>query len=51
MAHIDDLIDKIDSIVGAPENETDEERELRRRMIERDAQARSIRREGNRARG
>lgn len=39
----DKLIDKIDSIIGPPETETDEQHEERKRMIERDHEARQIR--------
>jgi hypothetical protein len=40
---LDEILDRIDAVVGAPEAETEEEHEKRRRMVERDAEARRIR--------
>lgn len=45
---LDDLLAHIDEIVGAPEDETVEEHEARRKMIERDHRAREIRRTNDR---
>lgn len=42
---LDEILDKIDAAVGPPEAESDEEHEARRRMVERDAEARRIRRQ------
>lgn len=42
-AESDAILARIDSIVGAPEDETDEEHEARRRMVARDHDARAIR--------
>lgn len=43
---VDEILARIDAAVGPPENETDDEHEDRRKMIERDAEARRIRRAG-----
>lgn len=43
---LDEVLDRIDAAIGPPESETPEERELRRRMVDRDAEARRIRRRG-----
>lgn len=40
---LDEALASIDAVVGPPETETDEEHEQRRKMIERDARARQIR--------
>lgn len=40
---IEKVLEKIDSLVGPPENETPEERQKRREMIVRDHEARKIR--------
>lgn len=42
-AQLDEILDKIDSIVGPPDAETEAERDARRLMVERDAEARRIR--------
>lgn len=41
-ADVDAILAKIDAVIGSAE--TEEEREARRRMVERDRQARQIRR-------
>lgn len=40
----DEILTKIDEIIGPPEDETDEEYQARRRMVARDHEARRIRR-------
>lgn len=40
---IEEILEKIDKAVGPPENETPEERQRRREMIVRDAEARKVR--------
>ena len=40
---IDEILEKIDKAVGPPENETPEQRQKRREMIVRDAEARKVR--------
>lgn len=44
----EDIITKIDAAVGRAEDETEEEHEKRRKMIERDHRAREIRRASTR---
>jgi hypothetical protein len=45
----EDILKKIDSVVGPPEAETPEQREERKRMIERDIRERAIRKAANTA--
>lgn len=47
-ADADEVIAHIDAAIGPPEDETDEEHEQRKRMIERDHLAREIRRHNER---